>query len=160
MNFHRLDIASNKTSAGKEGDVISTQCVYKCIDTFHATFLAEIDVILASSNKDMYTPNKADFVNCASSSTFLVVNQTFPTMIHVSKTLMFRQCTLSDASMDALGEILWKGSMREDPWIKQFIKDMLVKVASSEEVQLRDLHAKMDHQTSWSEQLHLVDCFL
>jgi hypothetical protein len=51
---------------------------------------------------------------------------------------MFLQRKLSDA-LNALGEIPRKGYIREDPWIKQFTKDMLVKVASSKEAQPRDL---------------------
>jgi hypothetical protein len=41
---------------------------------------------------------------------------------------------------------------------KDFTKDMLVKVANSEEIQLRDLHANMDRQITRTNQLRLVDC--
>jgi hypothetical protein len=70
--------------------------------------------------------------------------------------LMFLQRKLSDA-MNPLGEIPWKGLIREDPaWSKQFRKDMLVKVASSKEAQVSDLPADMDHQISLSDQPCLV----
>jgi hypothetical protein len=60
--------------------------------------------------------------------------------------------------MNAVGKIPRKGMIREDTWIKDFTKDMLVKVANSEEMQLRDLHADMDRQITRTYQLRLVDC--
>jgi hypothetical protein len=64
MDLHGLDIANNKTSAGKEGDAISTQCIYKCDNTFYTTCLAEInecDFVLTI--KDMYIPKKSGYIN-------------------------------------------------------------------------------------------------
>jgi hypothetical protein len=57
-------------------------------------------------------------------------------------------------------KFLWlKGMIREDTWIRDFTKDMLVKVATnSGEMQLRDLHADMDCQITRTNQLCLVDC--
>jgi hypothetical protein len=64
MNFMGLDIADKKTSAGKEGNAVSTQRVYKRINTFYISFLAELDaadhVVLCA---DIYLPGKANFVN-------------------------------------------------------------------------------------------------
>jgi hypothetical protein len=37
-----LDIADNKTSAGKKGDEVSTQRVCKYVNTFDENFLSEI----------------------------------------------------------------------------------------------------------------------
>jgi hypothetical protein len=42
--------------------------------------------------------------------------------------------------MYALGEIPRKGLIREDPWIEEYMKDMLVQVASSKKAHLSDLH--------------------
>jgi hypothetical protein len=68
MDFDKLDIAdNNKTSAGKEGDDFSTQQIYKCANTFGATFVAEIDEpdVLVLSSKDIYIKSKADYIiNC------------------------------------------------------------------------------------------------
>jgi hypothetical protein len=82
---------------------------------------------------------------------------TSPTVSHISESLMFLQRKLSDP-MNAVGKIPWKGMIRENSWIKDFTKDMLVKVANSEEMQLRDLHADMDRQITRTDQLRLVDC--
>jgi hypothetical protein len=61
--------------------------------------------------------------------------------------------------MNAVGKISRKGMIREDTWIKDFTKDMLVKVANSKDMQLRDLHAEMDRQITRTDQLRLaVDC--
>jgi hypothetical protein len=70
---------------------------------------------------------------------------------------MSLQRKLSDA-INAAGFIPRKGWIREDPWIETFIKDMLVKVVSSEASQLRDLHADMDRKIACTNQLCLVDC--
>jgi hypothetical protein len=129
-----LGIADNRTSAQKkEGNPASTQCIYKRINTFCTTFLADIDkldVFLAS--KDMYIPHKVDFINCNIIFTFIswFTNRTSPATSHVSKALMFLQCKLSD-DINRLGESPRRGLIREGPWIKKFTKNVLVKVASS-----------------------------
>jgi hypothetical protein len=101
-----LDTADSKTSAGKEGDTVSTQHVlYKRINTFYATFSAEIDELhVFPASKDMYIPNKVDFINCNLILIFIswFINKTSPAISHVSKALMFLQRKLSDA-MNALG---------------------------------------------------------
>jgi hypothetical protein len=79
------------------------------------------------------------------------------TVSHISESLMFLQRKLSDA-MNAVGKIPRKGMIREDTWIKAFTKNMLVKVANSQEMQLRNLHADMDCQITRTDQLRLVDC--
>jgi hypothetical protein len=58
----------------------------------------------------------------------------------------------------AVGKIPPKGMIREDTWTKDFTKDMLIKVANSEEMQLRDLYADMGRQITGSDQLRLLDC--
>jgi hypothetical protein len=70
---------------------------------------------------------------------------------------MFLQHTLSDVT-NGVGLIPRKGVIREDHWIKSFMKDMFVQVASSKASQLRDLHANMDRQIARTDQLCLVDC--
>jgi hypothetical protein len=160
MDLHGLDITDTKTSAGKDSDADTTRRIYKRVSAFYDTFLSEIDgldVVLVS--KDLYIPNKKDDINRVLVRTFIkwYIYKTSPTESHISEALMFLQRKLSDA-MNAVGEIPRKGSIREDPWIKEFTKDMLVKVASSEESQLRDLHADMDRQISRTDQLRLVDC--
>jgi hypothetical protein len=69
--------------------------------------------------KDMYMPNKADFINRKLVRVFIswCINKTLPTMGHVDEALVFLQRKLSDA-MNVLGEIPRKGSNREGPWIK------------------------------------------
>jgi hypothetical protein len=47
MNFVGLDIADKKTSAGKEGDAVSTQRVYKRINAKYSLFLADLLMILS-----------------------------------------------------------------------------------------------------------------
>jgi hypothetical protein len=160
MDFHGLDITDQETSAGKEGDAQSTRRVYQRINRFYVTFLAEmdsLDVVLVS--KDLYLPDKADHVNRKLVRFFITwyIQKTSPTSGHMAETLMFLQRKLSDAT-NAVGFIPRKGWIREDPWIKTFMKDMFVKVASREASQLRDLHADMDRQIPRTDQLRLVDC--
>jgi hypothetical protein len=159
MNFVGLDISDKKTSAGKEGDAVSTQRVYKRINAFYSTFVSELSAVDSDFSTEIYLPGKADFVNRMLVRNFIqwYIHQTTPTTSHISEALMFLQRKLSDA-MNASGEIPRKGMIREDTWIKDFTKDMLVRVANSEEMQLRDLHADMDRQITRSDQLRLVDC--
>jgi hypothetical protein len=63
MNFVSLDIADKKTSAGKEGDAVSTQRVYKRINSKYSVFLAELNDSELEVCSDIYLPGKADFVN-------------------------------------------------------------------------------------------------
>jgi hypothetical protein len=158
MNFVGLDIADKKTSAGKEGDAVSTQRVYKRINSKYSLFLAELEDSDLDLCADIYLPGKADFVNRKLVRQFIqwYISHTSPTTSHIAESLMFLQRKLSDA-MNAVGEIPRKGMIREDTWIKDFSKDMLVKVANSEEMQLRDLHADMDRQITRTDQLRLVD---
>jgi hypothetical protein len=44
MDLHGPDITGKKTSAGKEGDAISTQRIYKCVSTFCTTFLLVVEI--------------------------------------------------------------------------------------------------------------------
>jgi hypothetical protein len=51
---------------GKEGGTVSTQQVYKCVNTFYATLLAELeelDLDLVSKDIILYLPDKAEFSN-------------------------------------------------------------------------------------------------
>jgi hypothetical protein len=108
----------------------------------------------------IYLPGKPDYVNRHLVRIFItwyIQQKTSPTTTHVTEALMFLQRKLT-YSMNALGCIARKGAIREDDWIKTFTKDMLVKVASSEATQLRDLHADMDRQSSCTDQLYLIDC--
>jgi hypothetical protein len=159
MNFVGLDIADKKTSTGKEGDAVSTQRVYKRINAKYSLFLADLDDSELDICSDIYLPGKAGFVIRMLVRQFIhwYISHTSPTVSHISESLMFLQRKLSDA-MNDVGEIPRKGMIREDTWIKDFTKDMLVKVANSEEMQLRDLHADMDRQISRTNQLRLVDC--
>jgi hypothetical protein len=63
MNFVGLDIADKKTSAGKEGDAVFTQRVYKRINAKYSLFLADLDNSELDICSDIYLPGKADFVN-------------------------------------------------------------------------------------------------
>jgi hypothetical protein len=160
VDFHGLERTDQKISAGKEGDAQSTRRVYQRINRLYVMFLAEVDsldVVLVS--KDIYLPDKADHVNRKLVRFFITwyIQKTSPTSGHVAEALMFLQRKLYDAT-NAVGFIPRKGWIREDPWIKTFTKDMLVKVTSSEASQLRDLHADMDRQLSRTTQLRLVDC--
>jgi hypothetical protein len=160
MNFVGLDIADKKTSAGKEGDAVSTQRVYKSINAKYSLFLADLDDSELDICLDIYLPGKANFVNRMLVRQFIhwYISHTSPTVSHISESLMFLQRKLSDA-MNDVREIPWKGMIREDTLIKDFTKDMLVKVANSEEMQLRVLHADMDRQITPTNHLRLVDCF-
>jgi hypothetical protein len=163
MDFDGLDITDQKTSAGKEGNARSTRRVYSRINhgkegnarstrqaysrinRLYVTFLAkldsfEVDLVI----KDLYLPGKVDSVNRKLVRILIkwYIQKISLTTSHMSEALMFLQPKLSDAT-NAVGFIPRKGWIREDPWIKSFMKDMLVHVASSESSQLRDLHADM-----------------
>jgi hypothetical protein len=72
MDSNGLDIADNNTSAGKEGDAVSTQRVYKCVNTFYTTFLPELDKLdIDLVSKDMYTFLTRGTLSIASSFVFL-----------------------------------------------------------------------------------------
>jgi hypothetical protein len=159
MNFVGLDIADKKTSAAKEGDAVSTQRVYKRINAKYSLFLADLDDYELDICSDIYLPGMADFVNRMLICQFIhwYVLHSSPTVSHISESLMFLHRKLFDA-MNDVGKIPLKGMIREETWIKDFTKDMLVKVANSKEMQLRDLHANMDRQITRTDQLRLVDC--
>jgi hypothetical protein len=63
MNFISLDIVDKKTSAGKEGDAVSTQRVYKRINAKYSLFLADLDDSELDICSYIYLPGKASFVN-------------------------------------------------------------------------------------------------
>jgi hypothetical protein len=134
--------------------------VYKRINAKYSLFLADLDDSKLDICSDIYLPGKADFdIYRMLVRQFIhwYILHTSPNVSHISESLMFLQRKLSNA-MNDVGKIPWKGMIREDTWIKDFTKDMLVKVANSEEMQLRDLHADMDRQITRTDQLRLVDC--
>jgi hypothetical protein len=159
INCVGLDIADKNTSAGKAGDDVSTQRVYKRINAKYSLFLADLDDSELDICSDIYLPGKADFVNrmivCQLIHSYIL--HTSPTVSHISESLIFLQRKLSNA-VKAVGKIPPKGMIREDTWTKDFTKDMLIKVANSEEMQLRDLYADMGRQITGSDQLRLLDC--
>jgi hypothetical protein len=164
VNFVCIDIMDKKTPTGKVGDAISTQRIYKCMVL--CLFLSELDEVDVDICTEIYLPGKANFVNRMIVRHFIqcYINQTTPTTSHISEALMLLQRKLSNA-MNASGEIpreglIWEDTIWEDTWVKDFTKDMLVKVANSEDMQLQDHHADMDRQITRSDQLHLVDCCL
>jgi hypothetical protein len=144
MNFVDLDIADKKTSAGKEGDAVSTQRVNKRINAKYSLFLADLDDSELDLCSDIYLPGKADFVNRMLVRQFIhwYISHTSPTVSHISESLMFLQRKLSDA-MNDVGEIPRKGMIREDTWIKDFTKDMLVKTSDPSSSTHSNLHSNL-----------------
>ncbi len=132
-----LDVANKDTSGGKETDAASTRCVHQHVQGFYTTFLA---VVAASKEDhlvatDIYlSDQKSDYINRKLVRMFIswYTDTTSQTTSHVSKALLFLQRKLDDC-MAAASFISQKGGIREDPWIEQFTKSMLILVANSDE---------------------------
>jgi hypothetical protein len=110
-------------------------------------------------SKDLYLPGRTDdYVNPGLAQLFLryYVDTQGRTKPNFCNALHFLQRLLDD-SLNKANKVAKHGSIKDDQFLKKFLKDMLVLLADKSRFKVHNLHASLSSQIPSSKELVLVD---
>jgi hypothetical protein len=148
------------TASGTSSDAKSTSRQYKRSAKVWASFQESISLHKHNlPSKDLYIPGAPDdYVNRGLARLFLryYVEKQGRTRTNYDLALNFMQRKLDD-SLNKANKVAKRGAIKDDSYMKKFLKSMIISLADESRQVGSDLHAGLSSQIPRSKELALVD---
>jgi hypothetical protein len=141
-----LPILGDTATAGTSYDATITASQYKCAHSVWKSFLASLSPTILTrdnlSSKDLYLPGLTDdYVNMGLARLFVryYVDTQGQTKTNFGNALNFLE-RLLDNLLNKANKIAKRGSIKDDRFLKRFLKDMLVLLADESRAEVHNFH--------------------